>query len=63
MPQRLTFYLLLETSRHFTREIFRGVIRWSNLYGPATLIVSTGHVEQELPQLKMIENIGVIARL
>ncbi|MDD3585957.1 MAG: DNA-binding transcriptional regulator [Thermoguttaceae bacterium] len=63
MPQRLTFYLLVETSRHFTREILRGVIRWSNLYGPVTLIVSTDHVEQELPQLKKIENVGVIARL
>lgn len=63
MPRRLTFYLLPETSRHFTREIFRGVIRWSNLYGPASLIVSTGHVEQELPRLKKTENIGVIARL
>ncbi|MDO5552579.1 MAG: DNA-binding transcriptional regulator [Planctomycetia bacterium] len=63
MPQRATYYLLLETSRHFTREIFRGAIRWSNLYGPVTFIVSTGHVDQELPRLRDIENVGVIARL
>lgn len=63
MPQRATFYLLLETSRAFPREIFRGVTRWSNLYGPATLVVSAGHVDQELPQLRSKRNVGIIARL
>lgn len=63
MPQRATFYLLLETSRAFTREIFRGVTRWSNLYGPATLVVSAGHVDQELPKRRSLQNAGIIARL
>lgn len=63
MPQRATFYLLLETSRAFTREIFRGVTRWSNLYGPATLVVAAGHVEQQLPRLRSTQNAGIIARL
>ena len=63
MPQSATFYLLLETSRAFTREIFRGVTRWSNLYGPVTFVVSTGHVDQELPKMRETANAGVIARL
>ena len=63
MPQHTTFYVLLETSRHFTRMLLRGVIRWSKLYGPVTIVASSGHIEQELPKIKMTEKVGIIARL
>ena len=63
MPQRTTFYVLLETSRHFTRTLLRGVIRWSNLYGPATIIAAPGHVEQRLPRLHNPSRVGIISRL
>lgn len=63
MPQHTTFHILLETSRQFTRKLLRGVIRWSNLYGPVTLVASTGHVEQEFPKLERTESVGVISRL
>ena len=63
MPQHTTFYVLLETSRHFTRQLLRGVIRWSNLYGPVTLVAASGHVDQELPKLVDTENVGILSRL
>ena len=63
MPQRTTFHILLETSRHFTRMLLRGVIRWSNLYGPVTIIAEPGHVEQRLPRLKYPSRVGIISRL
>lgn len=63
MPQHTTFYFLLETSRHFTRMLLRGVIRWSNLYGPVTLVASSGHVDQQLPKLSDTGNVGIISRL
>lgn len=63
MPQHTTFYILLETSRHFTRMLLRGVIRWSNLYGPVTLVVSSGHVDPQLPKLTDARNVGIISRL
>jgi len=65
MPQQTTFYVLLETSRHFTRSLLRGVIRWSNLYGPVTIIASPGHVEQSflLTAVKQKQKVGIIARL
>ena len=63
MPQHTTFYVLLETSRHFTRMLLRGVIRWSKLYGPVTIVASSGHIEQELPGIQSTEKVGIIARL
>jgi len=67
MPQQTTFHFLLETSRHFTRTLLRGVVRWSNLYGPVTLVASPGHVEQQfiLSSAKQLakQKVGIIARL
>ncbi|MDO5581904.1 MAG: DNA-binding transcriptional regulator, partial [Planctomycetia bacterium] len=64
MPRRTTIYLLLEMSRQFTREIFHGMIRWSNIYGPVSFVAATGgDLCQSLPQLGSRENIGLIARL
>jgi len=63
MPQSATFHVLLETSRHFTRTLLRGIIRWSNLYGPVTIIAEPGHVEQQLPRLENSARVGIIARL
>ena len=63
MPQRTTFHVLLETSRHFTRMLLRGVVRWSNLYGPVTIATVPGHVEQRLPRLDKSSRVGIISRL
>ena len=63
MPQRTTFHVLLETSRHFTRMLLRGVVRWSNLYGPVTIATAPGHVEQRLPRLDHSSRVGIISRL
>ena len=63
MPQRTTFHVLLETSRHFTRMLLRGVIRWSNLYGPVTISAAPSHVEQQLHPLEHSARVGIISRL
>lgn len=55
--------LLVETSRQLGRSILRGVIHWSQLYGPAVLKVSAGHFHQELPKLDKDKNIGILARI
>ncbi len=61
MPQRATFFLFL-TSKMFMREILRGVIQWSKIYGPVAVINSTGDINQLLPKLRTMKNVGVIAR-
>jgi len=63
MPQHTTFYILLETSRNFTRKLIRGVIRWSKLYGPVTIAASPGHVEQKFSKPESTKHAGIISRL
>jgi LacI family transcriptional regulator len=43
--------------------LIRGVIRWSNLYGPVTIVTSPGHTEQEFPKIQTPERSGIISRL
>jgi LacI family transcriptional regulator len=43
--------------------LLRGVIRWSNLYGPVTIVAEPGHVEQRLPRFDHSSRIGIISRL
>lgn len=43
--------------------LLRGVIRWSNLYGPVTLVAASSHVDQKLPKLVDTGNVGIISRL
>jgi LacI family transcriptional regulator len=43
--------------------LIRGVIRWSNLYGPVTIFTSPGHTEQEFPKIQTPERAGIISRL
>lgn len=55
--------LLIETSRQLGRSILQGVIRWSQLYGPAALKVSAGHFHQELPKIDNNRKTGILARI
>jgi len=54
--------LLLETSREYGRGLLRGVVRYSRLHGPWSLLVSPGHFDQELPKVKW-RGSGLIARI
>jgi len=43
--------------------LLRGVIRWSNLYGPVTISAAPSHVDQRLPRLDSSSRVGIISRL
>lgn len=57
--------LLLETSRQYGRGVLEGVIRWSKLHGPVSLLSMTGDRErQTLPQVDLASGkVGMIGRL
>lgn len=57
--------LLLETSRQYGRGLLEGVIRWSKLHGPVSLISIPGDRErQSLPKIDLASGkVGMIGRL
>jgi LacI family transcriptional regulator len=55
--------LLLETSTEYGRGLLRGIVRYSRLYGPWSLYVAPGHLEQALPKAKSWSGTGIIARI
>ncbi len=55
--------LLVETSRQLGRSILKGVIHWSQMFGPAKLKVAAGHLNQVLPPIDSPGRTGVIARI
>ncbi len=37
--------LLLETSREYSRQLLRGIVRYAPSHGPWSFVVSPGHFE------------------
>ncbi len=55
--------LLLETSRQYGRQLLRGIARYARQHGPWSLVVSPGHFERELPQMRNWGADAIIARI
>lgn len=55
--------LLVETSTEFGRGLLRGILRYSRLHGPWSLLVAPGHLGSALAQLGRWRADGVIARV
>lgn len=55
--------LLVETSTEYGRGLLRGILRYSRLHGPWSLLVAPGHLDTALTQLGRWRADGVIARV
>lgn len=55
--------LLVETSTEFGRGLLRGILRYSRLHGPWSLLVAPGHLGSALAQLGRWRADGIVARL
>jgi LacI family transcriptional regulator len=55
--------LLIETSREYGRAMLRGIVRYARLHGPWSFYITPGDFEQVLPDMRLSEGGGIIARV